>query len=267
MIKIGHASIDENGRIAGGKTGDQTTREIGVAVWYSKPWNVYLECTDAVLADKAATIMERICKNDNYGYCQTDRWEGYQSIVANGKNVDRGKGDFDCSSLVIACYILAGLPMSADGYTGNLRNKLVKTGKFKAYTESKYIKSDTYARRGGIFLKEGSHVVMALENGSAAGTSAAGAAGTSGTSGDAVAAVKIDSAKSKDSSVSGEYKVTASELNLRSGAGTTKAIVARMPKEARVKCYGYYTEVSGVKWLYVTYGNKTGFASSEYLKK
>lgn len=31
--------------------------------------------------------------------------------------------------------------------------------------------------------------------------------------------------------------------------------------------YGYYTDVSGVKWLYVAYKNVVGFASSKYLKK
>lgn len=261
-IKIGHASIDENGKIACGKTGDQTGKEICIREWYSKPWNVYLECTDAALADKAATVMERICANGNYGYCQTHRWQGYQSIVVSGKNVDRGKGDFDCSSLVIACYILAGLSMSADGYTGNLRSKLVNTGKFKAYTDGKHLTADTYAKRGGIFLKEGSHVVMALGNGSAAGT-----AGSAGASNGTTTAVKIEGAKGKDNSVSGTYTVTASSLNLRAGAGTTKTIVAAMPIGSKVQCYGYYTEVSGTKWLYVAYGNKTGFASIKYLKK
>lgn len=33
------------------------------------------------------------------------------------------------------------------------------------------------------------------------------------------------------------------------------------------QCYGYYTDVSGVKWLYVAYKNVVGFASSKYLKK
>ena len=28
MIKIGHASIDENGKITGGKAGDQTGKEV-----------------------------------------------------------------------------------------------------------------------------------------------------------------------------------------------------------------------------------------------
>lgn len=162
-IKIGHASIDERGKIVGGKTGDQTSKEICIRNWYSKPWNVYLECTDKTLANKAAEWMEKICANDNFGYDQSERWTGYNSIKKNG--FDKAKGEFDCSSLVISCYIFAGLNMSPDGYTGNLKNKLLKTGKFVAYTDSSHLLNDTLAKRGGIYLKEGSHVVMALEDG------------------------------------------------------------------------------------------------------
>ena len=163
-IKIGHASIDEKGKISGGKIGDQTGKEIFIRNWYSKPWNVYLECTDKKLADKAAKYMEQICKDDNYGYDQGQRLTGYNSIVANKGKVKGGKGEFDCSSLVASCYKLAGLNISPALTTRNMRSALLATGKFKAYTGAKYLKSNTYAKRGGIYLKEGSHVVMALED-------------------------------------------------------------------------------------------------------
>lgn len=72
-------------------------------------------------------------------------------------------------------------------------------------------------------------------------------------------------------SLSGTYKVTASALNVRNGAGTSKKIMVTIPKGTTVKCYGYYTSVLGVKWLYVNFTYKnviyTGFASSKYLKK
>ena len=38
-VKIGHASIDENGNGRGGKAGDQTGREVCTRDWYNKPWN------------------------------------------------------------------------------------------------------------------------------------------------------------------------------------------------------------------------------------
>ena len=167
-VLIGHASIDENGTIQGKTPGDQTTKEICIREWYPKPWNVYLECLDDTLADKAAAIMEEICKNDNFGYSQPNRWKGFNAIVNNGRKVAGAKGDFDCSSLVLACYILAGLSIAASGYTGNMKSILLATGKFKAYTDAAHIGSSEYAKRGGIYLKEGSHVVMAEGKGTKA---------------------------------------------------------------------------------------------------
>lgn len=80
-----------------------------------------------------------------------------------------------------------------------------------------------------------------------------------------------DSAKSFKETLAGTYTVNASALNIRHGAGTNKAVMTIIPKNKTVKNYGYYTTISGVKWLYVQfthYGVKyTGFASSKYLVK
>lgn len=77
-------------------------------------------------------------------------------------------------------------------------------------------------------------------------------------------------AKSKLSSLKGTY-ITTNNLNIRNGAGINHAIMVTIPKGTKVKCYGYYTSVSNVKWLYVEFTYKgityAGFASSEYLKK
>lgn len=79
------------------------------------------------------------------------------------------------------------------------------------------------------------------------------------------------SAKSFLSSVAGTYEVTASALNVREGAGTSFASMVAIPKGTKVKCFGYYTNVSGTKWLYVQFTYKgvqyIGFASSKYLAK
>lgn len=80
-----------------------------------------------------------------------------------------------------------------------------------------------------------------------------------------------DGAKSFLETLAGTYKVTASSLNVRNGAGTTKKKMVAIPKGTKVKCYGYYTSVSGTKWLYIQFTyNKvkyTGFASAKYLQK
>lgn len=81
---------------------------------------------------------------------------------------------------------------------------------------------------------------------------------------------KVDSAQSYSKNIAGTYKTTAA-LNLRAGAGTSKTILTTIPKGGNVTCYGYYTNISGVRWYYVTYKNNsgvrfTGFVSSKYLK-
>lgn len=80
-----------------------------------------------------------------------------------------------------------------------------------------------------------------------------------------------DPAQSFDEAIAGTYKVTASVLNVRSGAGTNKPILTSIPKHTKVQCYGYYTTVDGAKWLYVQFvqnGKKyTGFCCGWYLSK
>jgi LysM repeat protein len=178
-IKICNVSIDENGHATNGKIGDQTSKEAYIRDWYQyrNKWNVYLECTDKELADRAATYIEQICSDNNYGYDQNERWTGYHSIRKNGNRVKGGKGEFDCSSSTVGSYLLAGLKIKSDDlttnpekftiYTGNIKELLLSTGKFKAYKDSDHLTSDKYAKRGGIYLSEGHHVVMVLENGSA----------------------------------------------------------------------------------------------------
>ncbi len=77
-------------------------------------------------------------------------------------------------------------------------------------------------------------------------------------------------AKSFSGQLAGTYRTTA-DLNIRAGAGTDKPSMVVIPKGTAVQNYGYYTNVRGIKWLYVqfTYGNVTytGFGCGTYLRK
>jgi hypothetical protein len=171
-VKIGHASIDENGKASGGKVGDQTGKEVCVRTWYpgsGTGWNVMLICTDEVVAKLAADYMKAICEDDDFGYDQGQRATGYLAIVnKNGKVSNAIPSEFDCSSLVASCYKLAGLNVNYQCTTRNLRKALLATGKFVEYTDSAHLKTEDYAAPGAVYLKEGSHVVMALDYGSKA---------------------------------------------------------------------------------------------------
>ena len=79
--------------------------------------------------------------------------------------------------------------------------------------------------------------------------------------------MSISDLEGKSMAIAGTYKVTASGLNLRGGAGTGKSILAVMKNGEKVQCYGYYNDCNGVKWLYVVYKNIVGYASSKYLSK
>ncbi len=167
-IKIGHASIDENGKVSGGRPGDSTGKEVCIRTWYAKPWQYYLECTDQTIADTAAAYMEAICRNDNVGYDQSKRLTLYNQLKVHKNVAELTPCACDCSSLIACCYIMAGLRISPACTTRNLRSALLSTGRFTAHTKALYLTDDSHARRGGIFLKEGSHAVMALENGAQA---------------------------------------------------------------------------------------------------
>lgn len=78
------------------------------------------------------------------------------------------------------------------------------------------------------------------------------------------ASSKVDSAQSFNKAKAGTYVVTATSLNLRSGASTSKQIIETMAKGKTFTCHGYYTG----EWLYGTSASgKNGFCHKNYLKK
>lgn len=277
-VLIGHASISEKGTINGVK-GDSTKKEVCTRTWYSKPWDFMAIHPDAAVREKHAKAVEAACANNNIGYGQSDRNTLNTLAKAVGYDLSKvGKCNCDCSSLQNVAAVASGasgVSYESNGWvTSNMKAKLAAAG-YIIITDSTYLTSEAYCVRGAIYVKASSHTVCGLSNGSKAndtlvkaGIVKNDASTTSGTTSTAAkTSVKVDSARSKDNSLKGTYKVTASALNLRAGAGTNKDILAVMPQGAKVQCYGYYTSVSDTKWLYVVYNGITGFASSKCLKK
>lgn len=60
---------------------------------------------------------------------------------------------------------------------------------------------------------------------------------------------------------------TTAELNMRSGAGFDKYIIDVIKKGTTVQSLGQCAVVNGITWMIVIYGNKTGYVSTQYLKK
>jgi hypothetical protein len=273
-VIIGHASKDEKGNSKGGGAGDQTKREVYTCGWYTnsaRPWLYVLRPDDSVVAEKIAKAMEQACVNDYIGYDQNQRTTLY--VKAKAFNWDISKittaCECDCSSLVAVCVNAAGVSVSKDIYTGNQKEALTSTGAFTLLTGAKYTNTSDYLKRGDILLMSG-HTAIVLSDGAKVANGTTSSVDSVGTQA-IEQSTKIDSAKNYMSTFKAAYVVSASMLNVRSGAGLLKKILVTIPKGTKVRCYGYYTRVLGTDWLYVqfTYNNitYTGFVSSKYLAK
>lgn len=280
-VRIGHASISERGTINGAK-GDQTGGEVCVRSWYSKPWDYVAIHPDAAVREKHAKAVEAACANNNIGYGQSDRNTLNTLAKAAGYDFSRvGKCNCDCSSLQNVAAVASGasgVTYGSNGWTTSTMKAALQKAGYRIITDSTYLSSAAYCVRGAIYVKASSHTVCGLDNGASykktlekagisTGTTSAPTA--SGSAGALIA--KLQPAQSKDSKLAGAYKTTTG-LNLRYGAGSDKyASIVIMPKGTKCQCYGYYTDVSGTKWLYIvaTVNGKqyTGFASSKYLAK
>lgn len=171
-IKIGHASIDERGKAYGGKAGDSTGKELRTRNWYKGGWHTVLRPKDFMVAEKSAAACEAACNNEKIGYDQHQRNTLHKQ--AKAVNFDLSKiataCECDCSSLMHVCAIAGGaaIEYGTNGLTTrNMVAAFIKSGAYEKLTDSKYLTSDKYIRRGDILVKSG-HTVMALEDGAAA---------------------------------------------------------------------------------------------------
>ncbi len=181
-IKIGHASIDEKGKASGGAAGDQSGGEVCIRTWYSSPWDTVLRPKSADLAEKSAKACEDACNNSKIGYDQNSRNTLYNCAKAVDFNFAKitDECECDCSSLMHVCAVAGGAKLSygTNGLvTWNMVNAFVRSGDYAKLTESKYLLSGDYLKRGDILVRQSGHTAMALENGALLGAETAGAVG------------------------------------------------------------------------------------------
>ena len=179
-VKIGHSSIDENGKIHGGRAGDQTAKEVCVRNWYANGWTVLLRPKNPAIAEKMAKACEAGCANSKIGYDQYQRNTLREKARAAGWNLSKitTACECDCSAFMAVCAEAAGVNMDKAYTSGNapvtsnMRNKFKATGEFDVLTAGKYLTSSKYLKRGDILVKEGAHTIMVL--GSGEGTASTG---------------------------------------------------------------------------------------------
>lgn len=168
-IKIGHASIDENGKAHGGTAGDSTGKEVCTRNWYNGGWHTVLRPKSATVAEKSAKACEAGCANKKIGYDQYQRNNLHKQAKAVGFDLAKiaTACECDCSSFMQVCAIAGGanLPYGSNGLTTrNMMAGFMESGDYEKLTDSKYLTSDKYLKRGDILVKNG-HTVMVLENG------------------------------------------------------------------------------------------------------
>ena len=170
-VRVGSARHDENGKLRGGKAGDQTGVEVSKQNWYKhkKGW-ILIRAKSDEAREKIAQDMEYACENPHIGYDQGQNMTLFNAAKKVGFDCSKVKVncETDCSRLVRVCCWYAGIEVPVF-YTGNEVETLRKTGKFEILTSEKYTDSSAYLRRGDILCtKVTGHTVVVLSDGSKA---------------------------------------------------------------------------------------------------
>ena len=242
-VRIAQAGLNEWGGTHGGQAGNQTRTagnldgELNVRDWYSKPWNICIRPKDSNKANIIADTALGCVKNAKIGYDQNERQTLYYQLKANKWDPAKvGYCETDCSSLWGACANAAGIPIDPVVWTGIMEKLAKESGAFDILTESKYLTTDKYLKRGDALVKPGSHAVIVIDNGSEATP--------------APAPEKFDKI----------YQTTGS-LWMRKGPGITYGKI----KSITVGTQVYVSTITG-NWAHVKYGGDVGYCSMTYLK-
>ena len=223
--------------------------------------------------NSAVSEIISIANNNVYGYDQTNR---------NGP-------DFDCSSLIGTVLNNNGFNISKNSTTRNLYEQLISCG-FEVVNDKN--------KKGDIYLTPGKHVIMCIDDNKIAHAKYNENKGiVGGVTGDQTGEeICIENfyipdygwayhlrykeevksimctgyANNFSENLAGEYTVT-TDLYCRNEPNPNSSALCVIPKNTKVRNYGYYSTYNNVNWLLIkfTINNTTytGFSSSLYLKK
>lgn len=227
------ASINENGRATGGKPGDQTGREFLIRSYRNYPWNVVLRYTEAADGNPPVTTKNYLAVGDKGDAVKTMQTMLIKLGYSCGKY--GADGEYGSGTFAAVRVFQKDNKLVTDGLYGNA-TKAKLTALYNAKIKEESVSKPT----------------------------------TKPNSKPSTTTKKVAPAQSFSKSIAGTYKVKASDgLNLRYKPGDTSNsnLILTIPNGKSVVNYGYYTTVKGVKWYLVTYNDKPGFVSSQYLVK
>lgn len=268
--KISNCGHDEYGSYNGGKAGDQTSTQWQICNWYSRPWAYVFRYPDQSVSDLIGQLAIKAAQNNKIGYDQDQRYTYWEQLKAN--NYDPSKitvnCETDCSAGVAANVKAVGYlkniaalkNISIYNTTRSLRETLQNAG-FKTFTASKYLTGPDYLMPGDILLLEGQHTATAVGIGKKSDYKKQEDQTTNN--------VKPIPAQSFNEQYAGTYTVEVDDyLNMRTVPDITNStVIAKIQPKQEVKCFGYFTKVNNIIWLYVSYKGNEGYCDSEYLKK
>jgi len=162
MVTVGSARIDERGNANWGKAGDQTCKEVATEPYYRHRLGWYLlRPKEAAVARKIGLAMVEACLNANIGYDQSERYGVINCLKKYGRIAKiNERTEADCSSLVRACCIQAGIQVG-DFNTSSEVAVLERTG---AFQKAVIVTNDTKLCQGDILVtRSKGHTVIVTE--------------------------------------------------------------------------------------------------------
>lgn len=167
-MKIAQASIDERGKISGGKAGNQSGRELNISTNNSK-WEYAIRAKDPKVRKNIPIIAKAGVNNRRIGYNQArrnDLWNQAKHFLCIGGiyiNTSCDCSSFVTTVLELAHYSINGkwLPLDISNNcltTSNMRSKLLSTGLFEVIKNPN--KEDIQV--GDVLLNESKHCSIVI---------------------------------------------------------------------------------------------------------
>ena len=163
---ISNSGADENGRVHGGKAGDQNGREWTLRGWYDRPWTCVLRHPDALVQGALARLAVDAALNDRIGYDQFQRGTYWTRLKEAGCDpaAIQTACSADCTAGVAAnaravgtLYGIEALTrIPEDVYSGNMRAAFRAAG-FTVLTDRKLLTDAARLLPGDILLYDGHH--------------------------------------------------------------------------------------------------------------
>lgn len=162
MVVVGSARIDERGNANWGKAGDQTSKEVATEPYYKHRLGWYmLRPKEAAVARKIGLAMVEACLNNNIGYDQSERYGVINCLKKYGRIAKINEPtEADCSSLVRACCIQAGIQVG----DFNTSSEVAVLERIGAFQKAVIVTNDTKLCQGDILVtRSKGHTVIVTE--------------------------------------------------------------------------------------------------------